>query len=241
MGAPSGPTANPSGAQMPQGGIARPLTNFDSPMRMPQNIPQRGMQPFMHSESMNGASTDNAIASKEYQKLMQQYQQSNGIQPQNVPQRNVQPQSVPQSGFQPFMHTESMAGTPIDNAIAQQQYQQLMQQYQQQLSQNKSNPQNNSNPLQNIPQRGMQPMQSQSMFTGAPTGGGGDLGQLAANVSQTGIQPMESQQMMTGAPTGGGGALGQLANPQAQQIQNPTNAQRVAKMLRNAGPMLGRF
>ena len=106
--------------------------------------------------------------------------------------------------------------------------------------------------------------QSQPMFTGAPTGGGGSLGQLidpqsqmqpdavyrnstagipqpTAGVPQTGIQPMESQQMMTGAPTGGGGALGQLANTQPQQIQNPANAQRVAGMLRGAGRMFGRF
>lgn len=98
-----------------------------------------------------------------------------------------------------------------------------------------------------------QPPQSQPMFTGTPIGGGGPLGQLigppppppppqqqaTAGMPQTGIQPMESQQMMTGAPTGGGGALGQLANPQAQQIQDPANAQRVAGMLRGAGRLFG--
>ena len=100
--------------------------------------------------------------------------------------------------------------------------------------------------LNQAPYGGQQ--QSQPMFTGAPTGGGGALGQLAAqmpqlaaDVPQTGIQPMAQQQQMTGAPTGGGGLLGQLTSGLPQQIQNPANAQRVAGMLRGAGRMFGRF
>jgi hypothetical protein len=53
---------------------------------------------------------------------------------------------------------------------------------------------------------GVSPIQSQKMFAGAPTGGGGALGGLA--------QPMflQSQPMFSGTP-GGGGALGQIASP----------------------------
>lgn len=82
---------------------------------------------------------------------------------------------------------------------------------------------------------------ARNMMFGDPYMGSASPMGMAQNVPQRGIQPMQSQQMFTGAPTGGGGALGQLANTQAQQIQNPANAQRVAGMLRGAGRMFNRF
>ena len=61
------------------------------------------------------------------------------------------------------------------------------------------------------PQVSNAPEQTQQAFTGAPTGGGGALGQLGTG--------QDTQPAFTGTPSGGGGQFGQLASQIAQNPQ----------------------